>query len=83
MSLFTIGVRRLPFSYRSVSEADVGADHPRQLKWESSPEQKRSIGVRMPSSAAAASTGEDSGPQEKSRRCKLVPRGSVKEELEK
>ena len=60
----------------------MGADHPRQLKWEPSTEQKRSIGVRLPSSAAAASTTEESAPQEKSRRCKLVPRGSVKEELD-
>ena len=34
--------------YRTVCEADVGADHRRPIKWEPDDSQKRSIAVRLP-----------------------------------
>ena len=62
-------------------EADVGADHPRQLAWEPEPTQRRSIGVRLPSHAAAAAAAEEPTPKEKPKRRCPTPSGSVKTEL--
>ena len=63
-------------------EADVGADHPRQLAWEPEPTQRRTIGVRLPSHAAAAAAAEEPTPKEKAKTRWPTPRGSVKAELD-
>ena len=80
--MFTIEVRCLPCLYGIVCEADVGADHPRQLVWEPDASQKRSIGVRLPSraekpAAEAEKPAAEADPKGKA----VVPRGSVKSEL--
>ena len=79
--MFTIEVRCLPCLYGIVCEADVGADHPRQLVWEPDASQKRSIGVRLPSRAAAAAVAEEPAAEADPKGKAVVPRGSVKSEL--
>ena len=67
-----------------VGEADTGADHPRQLVWEPTQSQKRSLGVRLPAKAAAPAPGAaypaaaKAAPKPKA----VQPRGSVKVEID-
>ena len=66
--------------YRNVCEADVGADHPRQLKWEPDDKQKRSIGVRLPESASGPAV-PDAQAKPAAKRQALAPRGTVAAQL--
>ena len=59
-----------------VCEADVGADHPRQLKWEPDDKQKRSIGVRLPEHAVGPPTVHGATPKGRAK-TKRRPRGTI------
>ena len=81
---FSNGSLRLKCLYRIQWEADAGADHARMLTWEPTPEQRRSIAVRLPESASASSAAKGKGePTSKGQqgRGKGQPRGSVGAEL--
>ena len=67
---------------RIVCEADVGADHARQLRWQPDEKQKRSLGVRLPESVGAPAV-PDALPKghAKAKRQALLPRGSVAEQI--